>query len=585
MIPLPPLPDPAALAALAAALLAVDPAGLGGVALRARAGAERDGWTRGLLAMLPAGTPVRRVPPGTAEERLAGGLDLAATLAAGRLVAERGVLAAAHGGVVVVPSAERLEAGAAGLLGAVLDRGECAVEREGISLRVPARLAVVALDESGTDEAGPPAALLERLALHVSLPDAGRSFPPDAFSPAGEIEDARRRLASIHAEPAAVEAVCAVAAALGIGSLRAPLFALRAARALAALRGDAEAGPEHLAVAAALVLAPRATTLPEAAEEPPAAPPPADTPDRPTPEGEDDREPTREELEERVLRAVRAALPPGVLERLRAGRAARGGGRAGDRARSPTHGRRIGTRPGDPRRRRLDVLATVRAAAPWQRARGRGAVAETGRLCVLPSDFRVRVLERKAGTVVVFVVDASGSAAAGRLAEAKGAVELLLAESYVRRDRVALVAFRRAAAELVLPPTRSLARARRLLAGLPGGGGTPLASAADTALALAETVRRGGSAPTLLFLTDARANVARDGSGGRARAEADALSAARAVRAAGVAALLVDTAPRPGPFAARFAAEMGARYLPLPAAGAREVGAAVRGAAAALAAV
>jgi hypothetical protein len=143
-------------------------------------------------------------------------------------------------------------------------------------------------------------------------------------------------------------------------------------------------------------------------------------------------------------------------------------------------------------------------------------------------------------------------------------VELLLAESYVRRDRVALVAFRRAAAELVLPPTRSLARARRLLAGLPGGGGTPLASAADAALALAETARRGGSAPVLVFLTDARANVARDGSGGRARAEADALAAARAVRAAGVAALLVDTAPRPGPFAARFAAEMGARYLPLP---------------------
>jgi magnesium chelatase subunit D len=584
--PPPPPPDPAALAALAAALLAVDPAGLGGVALRARAGAARDAWTRGLLAMLPAGTPVRRVPPGTAEDRLAGGLDLAATLAAGRPVAERGVLAAAHGGVVVVPSAERLEAGAAGLLAAALDAGECAVEREGISLRLPARFALVALDEAGPDEAGPPAALLERLALHVALPDGAAASSSATFPSSREIEDARGRLASVRAEPAAVEAVCAVAAALGVGSLRAPLFALRAARALAALRGDAGVGPEHLSAAAALVLAPRATVLPDVEGEPPAAPPPPDTADGADAEREDDREPTREELEEMVLRAVRAALPPGELARLRAGRAARGGGRAGDRARSPTHGRRIGTRPGDPRRRRLDVPATVRAAAPWQRVRGpAGGAAEDGRLRVLPSDFRVRVLERKAGTVVVFVVDASGSAAAGRLAEAKGAVELLLAESYVRRDRVALVAFRRAAAELVLPPTRSLARARRLLAGLPGGGGTPLASAADAALALAGTVRRGGSAPVLVFLTDARANVARDGSGGRARAEADALAAARAVRAAGVAALLVDTAPRPGPFAARFAAEMGARYLPLPAAGAREVGAAVRGAASALAAV
>ncbi len=586
MTPPPPSHDPAAPAALAAALLAVDPAGLGGVALRARAGAERDRWTAGLLAMLPPGMPVRRVPPGTAEDRLAGGLDLAATLAAGRPVAERGVLAAAHGGVVVVPSAERLEPGTAGLLAAALDDGECAVEREGISLRVPARFALVALDEAGPDEPGLPAALLDRLALHVSLPDAGRASPPAAFPSAREIEDARGRLSSVHAAPAVVEAACAAAAALGIGSLRAPLFALRAARALAALRGDAEVGPEHLSVAAALVLAPRATLLPDMAEEPPVAPPPPESADGSTRDGEDDREPTREEFEEMVLQAVRASLPPGELERLRAGRAARGGGRAGDRARSPTHGRRIGTRPGDPRRHRLDVLATVRAAAPWQRVRRPGAAAaEDGRLRVLPSDFRVRVLERKAGTTVVFVVDASGSAAAGRLAEAKGAVELLLAESYVRRDRVALVAFRRAVAELVLPPTRSLARARRLLAGLPGGGGTPLASAADAALALAETARRGGSAATLVFLTDARANVARDGSGGRGRAEADALAAARAIRAAGLAALLVDTAPRPGPFAARFAAEMGGRYLPLPAAGAREVSSAVRGAASALAAV
>jgi magnesium chelatase subunit D len=572
----------ATLPALAAALLAVDPAGLGGAAVRAASHAALDRWARALTGVVPEGTPVRRVPPGTSDDRLAGGLDLAATLAAGRPVAERGILAAADGGMVIVPSAERVEGAVAGRLIAALDDGACAVERDGLSLRVAARIAVILLDESGDDDAGPPAALLDRLAIHVELPPSGL-FNLDMPS-ADEIAAARARLRSVRTDAEAVRAVCVAAAAFGIGSLRAPLFALRAARALAALAGETEIGPDALATAAALVLAPRATVLPPAAEDEP--PPPEEAEALPSASGEsledEAREPSERALEEMLIQAVAASLPPGLLARLQAGRAARSSGRAGPASRAPLHGRRIGVRPGDPRRRRLDVLATVRAAAPWQRLRGR-TEEDGARLRVRPDDFRIRVLERKAGTTVIFVVDASGSSALHRLAEAKGAVELLLAESYVRRDRVALLAFRRTGAELALPPTRSLARARRLLGGLPGGGGTPLAAAADGALALAETVRRGGAAPVLVFLTDARANMARDGTGGRERAEADALAAAHAVRAADVAALVIDTGVRPGEFARRFAAAMGARHLPLPAAGARELGAAVRGAVSALA--
>ena len=126
------------------------------------------------------------------------------------------------------------------------------------------------------------------------------------------------------------------------------------------------------------------------------------------------------------------------------------------------------------------------------------------------------------------MVDASGSAALNRLGEAKGAVELLLAECYARRDQVALLAFRGRAAELLLPPTSSLVRAKRSLSALPGGGGTPLAAGLDAALAAAAAERRRGRTPTVVLLTDGRANVARDGAGDRARAEADALAAARA---------------------------------------------------------
>jgi magnesium chelatase subunit D len=208
-------------------------------------------------------------------------------------------------------------------------------------------------------------------------------------------------------------------------------------------------------------------------------------------------------------------------------------------------------------------VATLRAAAPWQRIRAAGA-AGAPRVRVVSEDFRVTRFKQRRETTTIFAIDASGSAALHRLAETKGAIELLLADCYVRRDRVSVIAFRAGRAELVLPPTRSLVRAKRALAGLPGGGGTPLAAGMDAALALAEGIRRQGGTPTLVLLTDGRANVTRAGIGGRDAAEADALDAARRIRATALRALLVDTGPRPTPLAQTLGNAMGAVYLALP---------------------
>jgi magnesium chelatase subunit D len=210
------------------------------------------------------------------------------------------------------------------------------------------------------------------------------------------------------------------------------------------------------------------------------------------------------------------------------------------------------------------VVETLRAAAPWQPLRRAAAPHREARVQVRRDDFRIARHRSRTRTAVIFAVDASGSAALHRLGEAKGAVELVLAECYVRRDEVALVAFRGTGAEVILPPTRSLARAKRMLAGLPGGGGTPLAAGVDAARVLAESVRRAGDRPVVVLLTDGRANVARDGSGGRPRAEEDAWQAAQGLRAAGIAAMVIDTSPRPHPLAERLAREMDARYVPLP---------------------
>jgi magnesium chelatase subunit D len=186
-----------------------------------------------------------------------------------------------------------------------------------------------------------------------------------------------------------------------------------------------------------------------------------------------------------------------------------------------------------------------------------------------------RRVQRRA-TTTIFAIDASGSQALHRLAEAKGAVELLLADCYARRDRVAVIGFRGAAAQVLLAPTRSLVRARRQLAGLPGGGGTPLAAGIEAVHAMAGTVRRGGATPLVVLLTDGRANIARDGTPGRDAATRDALAAARAFSGSATAALLIDTSPQPSAAAQAVAAALGARCIALPHAQAQALSQAVK---------
>jgi magnesium chelatase subunit D len=566
-------------AVLAAALFAVDPAGLGGVWVRSPAGPVADTWLELLRDFLPPGTPLRRVPLHAGDERLLGGLDLAATLGAGRPVAARGLISEADGGVLVLPMAERITPAAAARITAALDAGEVAVERDGLALRSPARVGAVALDEAAQGEEGPPSALLERLAFAVDLSPVSTRDLGEEGPPPEAVHAARARLAAIQAADAVREALCAAALGLGIGSLRAPWLALRAARAAAALAGRDEPGEADAALAARLVFAARATALPAPEDAPQSEEPP---PDAPEPEEPSSATPDRP-LEDVVLEAALAALPPDALARLRQGLApkarAQGQGRAGAVQKSRLRGRPAGTRAGEPRGgSRLNVVETLRAAAPWQPLRRRARDDARQRVEVRRDDFRITRFKQRSPSTTLFVVDASGSAALHRLAEAKGAVELLLADCYVRRDQVALVAFRGTGAELLLPPTRSLTRARRSLAALPGGGGTPMAIGLDVALEVAVQLERRGESVTLVLLTDGRPNIARDGQHGRARAAEDALAAARRLAARPLAALVVDTAPRPEPLARQLAEAMGAVYLPLPHADAARLSRAVQSA-------
>ncbi|MBW0183013.1 MAG: VWA domain-containing protein, partial [Hydrogenophaga sp.] len=314
------------------------------------------------------------------------------------------------------------------------------------------------------------------------------------------------------------------------------------------------------------------------APEPPPPQPDEGQAERDT--AEPDRPPEAAALEDRLVDAVRAAIPHGLLAALQAGQArqarASAAGRVGAATKHPHRGRPVGSRHAEPRSgARLHVLDTLRAAMPWQRLR-QEAAGGPARLRVRREDFHVVRYRQHRPTTTVFVVDASGSSALHRLAEAKGAVELLLAECYVRRDRVAVLAFRGGGAELLLPPTRSLTRAKRSLGALPGGGGTPLASGIAAAADLASQLTRGGDSATVVLLTDGRANIARDGSPGRAQAQHDALAAAQRFRTEGLSALLIDTSPQPSDAARILAEAMDAAYLPLPHAGAESLARAVQ---------
>jgi len=569
-------------AVAAAALFAVDPAASGGVVVRAGAGPVRDRWLEILRQFLPQETPFRKLPTGISDSRLLGGIDLAATLQAGHAVLEKGLLAEVDRGVLLAVMAERLAPSTVAHLNAVIDSGEVMLERDGVSLRQPSSFGVVALDE-GVDEERATFSLCDRLAFHLDLMSLSRSDLTDLPIEADDVLAARGRLDRVTVPDEAIEALCHTAASLGISSLRAALLATRVARVAAALDGQDCVGREQLALAARLVLAPRATVLPAPEETEP-------EPDRPDDEdaGDNDQEDKSDTddrpLDDVVLEAAQAAIPPDLLKRLQEGGPSRqrhiSSGKQGLSKLGPRRGRPIGARRGELRAgARLNVLETLRAAAPWQPLRRRTQPVSDGdptRLLIRKDDFRITRFKQKTGTTTIFVVDASGSSALQRLAEVKGAVELLLADCYVRRDEVALIAFRGKSAELILPPTRSLTRAKRSLAALPGGGGTPLSAAIIAATELALAIRAKGMAPTIVLMTDGRANVSRDGSGGRPAAEAEALEVARQLAATAIPVVVVDTSPRPQPQAEKLATEMHARYIALPYADAARLSRAVQ---------
>ncbi|WP_296418348.1 magnesium chelatase subunit D [Pseudooctadecabacter sp.] len=529
-------------ATLALTLLAVDPTGLGGANIRARCGPVRDAFLEA-LGILPR--PLVKLHPAMDDETLFGGIDLTQTLQSGKMHLRDGLLTGK--GTTLLTMADRCEPDTAARLAMAMD-----------DTRLPV---LITLDEGADTDEGAPVALTERMAFHITLDLALKDV--DLLPDPDRIDRAKRSLPLVATPAETLTTLVSLCLNLGIASQRAPLFALRAARANAALHQRRSLISDDIEVAAALTLAHRATRLPPVDEpEPPA--------DEPPPPPSDAQEVGQ--LEDRVLDAVLANLPAGLLDQINGhGSVAKGTG-AGTRHRGNRRGRPKPARGGRlTGRNRLDLIATLRAAAPWQKLRG----AQPGRLRVLPSDFRIKQFEEQSDRLLIFTVDASGSAAMARLGEAKGAVELLLSDAYSRRDHVSLIAFRGETADLMLPPTRSLVQTKRRLAALPGGGGTPLAAGLIEAVKTAQTAKRQGMSPCIIVLTDGRANIALNGLPDRPAACRDSETVAAQIRTHNLDAIVLDLGNRPSRFLSDLSRKMGGLYMPVPRADARKMSGAV----------
>ncbi|MEO0546280.1 MAG: magnesium chelatase subunit D [Pseudomonadota bacterium] len=578
------------------------------IVVKAAAGPVREAWLSVLTDALHS-FAIHTLPCAITPERLLGGLDLPATLASGKRVVQSGLLASADGAVIKVPMADLLPEAVSAQLTGVLDEGGVRLERDGESAFLPTRFGLVLLDESEGDADGGEGldpALIERAALHVDLDRISVRALDLVLEDEATVLSANP-VANPIADP--VADACGLCAAFGLMSMRAPLQLLSVARALAALDEREELAQSDMERAVQLSLLGRATTMPASAAEPQEETEPEEVDQQPEPDNSQDNEPpepeptnpdqdrpddeSEDEVQEQeaetelppdemLVEALVASLPPGLLEQLRqqltAVQQSKSSGRKGRSRGNALRGRPLGARRGAlSAGKRLDMLATLRAAAPWQTFRQKQVshTNATKNLHLRPSDFHLRRFKQKTGSTTVFVVDASGSTALNRLAEAKGAVELLLAESYARRDHVGLVAFRGKSAQVLLDPTRSLVRAKRSLATLPGGGGTPLASGLAEARSMALEESRKGRRPTIVLITDGSANVALDGGGGRAKAMEEALSVASTIRVEGYQCVLIDVGRQPSNRTQRLADAMGARYVAMPFASAHNVSAAV----------